>query len=62
MGLFTIEFELGPQTRAMVERVAATAVMRVELGPETLKTIADLKSPGKAREAIEGLLRKRQDD
>ena len=51
MGLFTIEFELGRETRGMVERVAAQvcataeriaagATATVELGPETLGTIA----------------------
>jgi hypothetical protein len=63
LGLFTIEFEIGPQTRAMIERVTETALVRLELGltPETRQTIADAvpaPSKGKAREAIEGLIGK----
>jgi hypothetical protein len=63
LALFTIEFEVGPQTRAMIERVMETALVRLELGltPETRQTIADAvpaPSKGKAREAIEGLIGK----
>jgi hypothetical protein len=76
MGLFTIEFELGRETRAMiervagdtramVERVATTATTQIELGPETRETIASLgvvSKGGKTRNAIEGLLRKSTDE
>ena len=70
MGLFTIEFEIGRETRgmiervatetgAMLERVATTAVIQLELGPKTLETIETVgtvsKQGGKAREAIGGL-------
>ena len=72
MGLFTIEvnFEIGRETRSMIERVAtetsatierlATTTMLVELGPETRETLEKIglaaKQGRKAREAIEGLL------
>ena len=63
MGLFTIEFEIGPETRATIERVMQTALLRLELGltAETRQTIVDVvptPSKGKAREALEGLIRK----
>jgi hypothetical protein len=63
LALFTIEFEIGPETRAMIERVMETALVRLELGltPETRQTIADVvptPSKGKPREAIEGLIGK----
>jgi hypothetical protein len=63
VALFTIEFEIGPETRAMIERVMQTALMRLELGltAETRQTIVDVfptPSKGKAREAIEGLIGK----
>ena len=70
MGLFTIEFEIGRETRAMIEkvatetsamieRVATTAIVQLELGPKTRQTIETVgtvaKQGGKAREAIGGL-------
>lgn len=63
MGLFTIEFEIGPETRGMIERVMQTALVRLELGltDETRQTIVDViptPSKGKAREALEGLMGK----
>jgi hypothetical protein len=63
MGLFTIEFEIGPETRAMIERVMQTALVRLELGltAETRQTIVDVvptPSKGKAREALGGLIGK----
>lgn len=63
MSLFTIEFEIGPETRAMIERVMQTALVRLELGltDETRQTIVEVvptPSKGKAREALEGLMGK----
>jgi hypothetical protein len=71
MRLFTIDFELGPETRGLIERVTAeacatiekvatSAVVQVELGPRTRETIeatgvASSKG-GKARVAIDSLL------
>lgn len=39
MTLFTVQLELGPETRAMVERVATTAAVNFEFGPKTLETL-----------------------
>lgn len=48
MTLFTVQLELGPETRAMIERLAENAVMRLELGPETREAIRDgLSKPSK---------------
>jgi hypothetical protein len=63
VSLFTIEFEIGPETRAMIERVMQTALVRLELGltDETRQTIVEVvptPSKGKAREALEGLMGK----
>jgi hypothetical protein len=62
MGLFTVELEIGPETRAMIERLATTALLQLELGPETRKTIGEtVRMPekgGTTREAIGGLLGK----
>jgi hypothetical protein len=65
MTLFTVQVELGPETRAMVEKIATQLVMRfelgpLELGPKTRETIRDLM-PTTKREGDEGLLRKAAD-
>jgi hypothetical protein len=42
--LFSIELELGPETRALVERLVAntTVTMQLEFGPKTLATVTTL--------------------
>jgi hypothetical protein len=67
MGLFTIEFELGRETRRMIERavaevcaagerVATNALVQVELGERTRDTLERLNSPSdEARKTAEGL-------
>ena len=67
MALFTIEFEIGPETRALIERVMQTAHLRLDVGltPETRQTIVDVvptPSKGKAREALEGLIGRETSD
>ena len=42
MGLFTIQFELGEKTRETLALIAATSVVRLELGPETRALIERL--------------------
>ena len=56
MNLFTVQLELGPETRAMIERLAANTVMKLELGPKTIEAL--LPKDSKKKEAVEGLLRK----
>jgi hypothetical protein len=58
MTLFTVQLELGPETRAMIERVAANTVMHLELGPKTRETIKALLPTDSKKEGGEGLLRK----
>jgi hypothetical protein len=57
--LFTIQLEVGPETWAMVERVASNALVQVELGPRTRGLIESLV-PKESREGdgVQGLLRK----
>lgn len=64
MTLFTVQVELGPETRALVERIATQLLVRfelgpVELGPNTRETIRDVMPT--SREGDEGLLRKAAD-
>ena len=42
MAIFTVQFGLGPETRALVERLVERATMRLEVGPETRELIAEL--------------------
>lgn len=35
MTLFTVQLELGAETRAMIDKVATKATLHFELGPET---------------------------
>jgi hypothetical protein len=58
--LFTVQLELGPETRAMVERLATTTSVQFEFGPKTLATLKNL-FPKDKREGGEGLLRKGAD-
>jgi hypothetical protein len=64
MTLFTVQVELGAETRAMVERIATRLTMRcefgpVELGPKTREMVTSL-APTKPTDD-EGLLRKAAD-
>ncbi|MDQ3867100.1 MAG: hypothetical protein M3304_09810 [Actinomycetota bacterium] len=64
MTLFTVQLELGPETRAMVERIATKITLHLELGAiefgsktrETIRSVAPLK-----RDGDESLLRKAAD-
>lgn len=62
MTLFTVQLELGPETRAMLERLATNTKVHFEFGPKTLATLKSLfpKESGK-RDGGEGLLRKGAD-
>ncbi len=75
MGLFTVELEVGRETRgmieriavdtrAMVERVATTGVLELELGPQTREVIAhffESRGDTGVREKIGGLVGKATD-
>ena len=72
MGLFTVELEIGRETRAMIERIAddtramaveiaTTAAVQLELGPKTRETLAhffESSGDSSTREKIGGLLAK----
>lgn len=61
MTLFSVQLELGPETRAMIERVATSAMLRVEFGPKTLAMINGLVPTETKQEGDKGLLRKGAD-
>lgn len=72
MGLFTIEFEFGPQTRESMERIATVladalrraateASVEIEAGPDTRRSLGQAgseSSGGAAQEAIKGVIRR----
>ena len=57
MTLFTVQLEIGPETRAMIEKVTTKATLHLKLGPETRETLRSL-FPGEADKRDEGLLRR----
>lgn len=61
MTLFTVQLELGPETRAMVEKLATNTRVQFEFGPKTLATLKSLFPKANKRDGGEGLLRKGAD-
>ena len=75
MGLFTVELEIGHQTRAMiegiaadtramVERVATSGAIELELGPQTREVMAhffESRVESSVREKIGGIVGKAAD-
>jgi hypothetical protein len=41
MAAIRLQFEVGPQTRELIERLAGKVMVQIELGPETRKLIED---------------------
>jgi hypothetical protein len=39
MAAITLEFEVGPETREFIERLAQTVIVQIELGPKTREVI-----------------------
>jgi hypothetical protein len=42
LATFTVQFELGPETRALLERLVDKSAIRLELGPKTLETVREV--------------------
>jgi hypothetical protein len=56
MTLFSIQLEVGPETRAMIEKLAdnTTATIHLEFGPKTRATLTELfPREAKKREGAE---------
>jgi hypothetical protein len=45
LGAITLEVEIGPETRALIERVAGKVVVEIELGPKTREVLEELARP-----------------
>ena len=58
MTLFTVQLEVGPETRAMIERLATNPTIHFEFGPKTLATLKRLFPTGGNKGDGESLLRK----
>ena len=41
MATFTVEFEIGPQTRALIERLVGKLAVQIELGPRSLEALRE---------------------
>ena len=39
---FTVQFEIGPETRKLIERIVERSAVQLELGPRTLETVRDV--------------------
>jgi hypothetical protein len=60
--LFTVQLELGPETRAMIEKLAKNTTMHLEFGPKTRETLKSLfPKESNKRDGGEGLLRRGAD-
>jgi hypothetical protein len=55
--LFTVQLELGPETRAMIDKVATNATLHFELGPETREMLRSVFAKDES-DGDQGLLRK----
>jgi hypothetical protein len=55
--LFTVQLELGPETRAMIDKVATNATLHFELGPETREMLRSVLAKDES-DGDQGLLRK----
>jgi hypothetical protein len=47
----TLQVEVGPETRALIEKLAATVMMQVELGPKTRELIEEFSRQGEEPQA-----------
>jgi hypothetical protein len=62
MGLFTVHFELGDKTLETLRQIAATSVVRFELGSETRAMIERLAVSDEGnRPTVGGLVKKGAD-
>ena len=41
MAAITVQFEIGPATRELIERLVGRTAVQLELGPKTLETIRE---------------------
>jgi hypothetical protein len=55
--LFTVQLELGPETRALIDKVATNGTMHFELGPKTREMLRSVFAKDDS-DGDEGLLRK----
>jgi hypothetical protein len=49
----TLQFEVGPETRALIERLAGTVIVQVELGPKTREVIEEFIRKGEKPQAAD---------
>ena len=42
MATFTVQLEIGPETRALIERIVDRTSVQIELGPRTLEILREV--------------------
>lgn len=53
MASFTVQFEIGPETRALIERLVGKTAVQLELGPMTRELVAALVRAKRRDEPVE---------
>lgn len=51
LATFTVQFELGPETRALIERLVGRSGIEIELGPKTRELVRSIPLGGSAPSA-----------
>jgi hypothetical protein len=51
LAAITLQFEVGPETRALIERLAGKVILEIEFGPQTRKVIEALVAKGEREPA-----------
>jgi hypothetical protein len=51
MAAITLQFEVGPETRELIERLAGKLSVEIELGPKTLEVIEAFRKRGSSHAA-----------
>ena len=59
MAAITLQVEIGPETRELLERLAGKVILQVELGPRTRALIQDLVSTRESGGPAAGVRRAR---
>jgi hypothetical protein len=55
VGGITLQLEVGPETRALIERLAGKLIVEVALGPKTRKVIEEFLRKGESQPRAAGV-------
>jgi hypothetical protein len=54
LATFTVQLEIGPETRALIERIVEKTSVQIELGPRTLDVVREVLWRERDRSASRG--------